>query len=237
MCSAHGLLLDLAVGLGRTVPYFGLLDTARERLAAQFKFVDAMLPQFIQAIRDSGDSSIQVLADNLQLYHKRETSPGKATQELAEEIIKQDPHNIYAYLLAASQRTPEHRLHDIGFIASTGADTAKRHGEDNCYLLRKLLLEVAETLFYIAKAALLIGAPEDQNAREHANAALKDVLTVVEDYLKYTPPDAVDIPRMLELRMVALIMLEGPQLSLDLAELEVRCPALRTNFRRPMLTA
>ena len=157
------------------------------------------------------------------------TSPGKPARDFADEIIARDPSNVYAYFVAASQRSPEHILEYIVQTASRGFNVAKKREFIDPYMLRKLLLEITENLLSIGRVTLLSMAPDIQEQRERAETALKTALMTAEEYLLYTPIDAIDLPCVLQLAQASWIVLEGSNLSLDIpAELKVRSLASRT---------
>ena len=90
-------------------------------------------------------------------------------------------------------------------------------------------------LFFYGTIDLLKERPENQFARENAHLSLEDVLSTTEEYLEAAPPDALDLPCVLEARMISMIFIQGSEFSLDLRELKVRCVAHPR--QEPMLTA
>ena len=232
---SEGRLIQLGAELGLIVPYFDLLCGARKRLATEFGFVDSTVSLAILAIRHSGDSSVQHLADNLRLYHISQTSSAREIWDAAQEVIAGDPTNIYAYAVGASQMPSVASCREHFESAMRGAEIARTLDLADTYLFRKLLLAVMKCLFFYGTIDLLKERPENQFAREHAHLSLEDVLSTTEEYLEAAPPDALDLPCVLEARMISMIFIQGSEFSLDLRELKVRCVARPR--QEPMLTA
>ena len=219
---SDGHLIRLGTELGLIVPYLGLLHTARERLAPEFGFVAITIPLAIRAIRDSGDAAIQNLADDLQLYHTCESSPGKVARDLAVEIIARDPNSIYAYFVASSQSPADMSVNRLVEITVRGTEAGWKLDGTNICLLRRLFLASMEVLLFTGELNLLTKTSDNHRARRNANVTLVAALRAADEYLKLAPPDAVDLPRVLEIKMAVIILMRGSELSLDLDELKVR---------------
>ena len=195
-----------------------------------------MIPLAALAMCESLDMSVQKHADILMLYYISQTSSGREAWDMAKEAIEMDPSNIYAYAAAASQisssKVPSGETIEI---ARRGIEIARTLHVTDTYLFRKLLLTVIKTSFFTSMIDLLRARPENHGARESAESALKDVLSMTEEYLKVTPPDALDLPCVLDTRMAAIIYKQGSELSFDLKELRVRCLALYSRYCKSML--
>ena len=143
---------------------------------------------------------------------------------LQREVIMRNPSNPYALVVGVLHvrdhaADPEAALR-IATETLQRADAVPLHP----YVRRHILFSLIQLVYQIGWSALLLTHPGPDAARTHTHAAacLRAVVGWAGRFCADAPPDAIDLPRALELQLTCELVLRGSKLSDGLSELEVR---------------
>ncbi|RPD56413.1 hypothetical protein L227DRAFT_578872 [Lentinus tigrinus ALCF2SS1-6] len=174
-----------------------------------FKTWEEALPVAAALLRQEGELDD---ADDLELEYLMITDSPKAASH-AQEVMARNPQHVHAHFVFVS--TSQDREANLQ-VAKRGAELENA----SPYWRRQLLVTLTELYGLKAWNLLLSSSPSDWRRRKIAEEYLEAQLKYAEIFVSVAPPDSRDLPRIIDCYVTCMLVLRGPQLSEDLAEIK-----------------
>ncbi len=208
------------VSLMEEAEYFyddDLVPTAKDYANAALPFTtwEECLPAAAELFRQDGDARSLDYADVLELEYLTLTNNPVRAAARAGEIMARNPKHGYAHVVFCS--TSEDR--------EACLQAMKRGVElENIspYWRRRVLLGAMEIHGLMVWNTLLNARPSDRRKRQMGKEFLEAEVKYASMLIEDAPRDARDLPHALDSHISSLLLLQGPVLSEDLSEMEVR---------------
>lgn len=183
-----------------------------------FKSWEECLPAAAALLRQAGELDD---ADLLELEYLMITTSMELAASRAKEVMARNPQHVHAHFVFCT--TSQDR--ETSFqVAIRGAELKKV----TPFWRRQLLVNATELSGLKAWNLLLSASPSDWQRRRAGEEYLKAQLNYAETFISIAPPDSRDLPRIIDCYITCMLILRGPVLSADLAELKVRGVQLST---------
>ena len=208
--NSNGDIYTFGWTMAENLPFISLLDRTHPRVKELLRLITNALPAAAQALRARGGSEAAKRADTVQLFYFNETLPSPQVSSFAKEVMARSPLHTYAFVIKSQ--------HEGGAVAIP----INPRNPSDVHLSRRAYVHTIRGRKEAGWIRLRSQDPANRGTINDGVSSCRDVVQIAEEYLRTEPPpDALDLPYVLEVQMFCKLMMNGVSSDDDLNEIRV----------------